>query len=256
MGRLVGKVAIVTGAGSGIGRASARLFTQEGAKVGVADIDSIKGQETVKQIKEAGGEAIFPRVDIIKVMDMERLIKETVQTYGKLDILFNNAGSPSPYCLEGVDEDGWRKTIYTNLKVAFLATKFAVPEIKKVGGGSVLFAGSIAGLTETRFHPAHSAVKQGVVLMTRSFASLLVRDNIRVNRIFPSLVETPIAPEFLLSFGNDWEINVKSYVRSIPLARIWRPQEVVLAALFLASGEASYITGIAVPLDREVPSPS
>ena len=134
MGRLVRKVAIVTGAGSDIGRASARLFTQEGAKVAVADMDPIKGQETVKQIREAGGEATLIRVHTIEVMDMERLIRETVQTYGKLDILFNNIGSPSPYCSESVDEDVWRKIVDINLKVGFLATKFAVPEIRKRGG--------------------------------------------------------------------------------------------------------------------------
>lgn len=249
MGRLEGKVAIITGAASGIGKASAHLFAREGALLAAADIDSNKGQETVKEIREAGGEAIFIRVDVTKVIDIERMIKETVQTYSKLNILFNNAGSPSPYYLEGVDEDAWQRTVDVNLKGGFFATKFAVPELEKVGGGSILFTGSIAGLIGTRSYPAYSAAKGGVVLMTRSFALLLARDNIRVNCICPSLVETPMAPEFVLSLGNDWKANVKTYVRSIPLGRIAKPEEVAAVALFLVSDEASYITGIALPVD-------
>jgi NAD(P)-dependent dehydrogenase (short-subunit alcohol dehydrogenase family) len=232
MGRLEGKVAIITGAASGKGKASACLFARERALLTVADIDSIKGQETVKQIREAGGEAIFIKVDVARVADIERMIKETMQTYGQLNILFNNAGSPSPYYLENVDEDAWHRTVDINLKGGFFATKLAVPELKKVGGDSILFTASIAGLIGTRFHPAYSAAQGGVVLTTRSLALFLARYNICLNCICPSLVDTPMGPEFLPSLRDDWESNVKTYARTIPFGRIEKPDEIGAAALF------------------------
>jgi len=138
---------------------------------------------------------------------------------------------------------------------AFSTAKFAVPEIRKAGGGSILSIASITRSTTTYSYPAYSALKMGVVMMTSSFASLLASDNIRVNCICPSFIEL-IAPEFLLSFGNEWEADVKTYVESIPLERIGKPEEVALAAFFLVSDEASCITGINLPFERRISSPS
>jgi len=131
MGRLDGKVSIITGAGSGMGEATAKLFSKEGAKVVVADIDTVKGQQVVKEIKDAGGDAIFIEADVSKVSDMEKMVKTTVETYGKLNILYNHAGIPGPKGVEDVMEEEWEQCIKANMLGSFFATKFAVPEMKK-----------------------------------------------------------------------------------------------------------------------------
>ena len=251
MNRLKDKVAIVTAGGSGIGKASAILFAQEGAKVLVNDIDQVKGEYTVKIIKNAGGEAVFYKADVSIVADMARMIKTAVDNYGKLNILFNNAGMPGPYQMD-ITEEAYQRCLDVNNKGAIFATKFAVPEMRKVGGGSIIFTASTAGLFGTINSPVYAMAKGGIVNLTRSLALVLANDNIRVNCVCPTLVDTPMAPGFMPP-GNEEEkkAKMKMFTTQIPLGggRMAKSEEVGQAVLFLASDEASFITGSALAVD-------
>lgn len=251
MNRLEDKVAVITAAGSGIGRATAILFAQAGAKVVVSDIDQDKGEDTVKAISGAGGEAIFVKADAAKVSDMEDMIKAAVGAYKKLNILFNNAGMPGAFKLEGVSENDWQKCIEVNTKGAFFATKFAAPEMRKTGGGSVIFTASTAGLFGSSFSPVYSLAKGGIVNLTRALALLLAPENIRVNCVCPSLVDTPMAPGFMgPGTAEDKRATQEMFLKSaVPMGRIAQPEEVGKAVLFLASDDASFVTGAALPVD-------
>lgn len=250
MGRLVNKVALISAAGSGMGQASARLFAQEGAKVVVADIDPSKGQETVKLIKEAGGDAIFVEADVTKMADMKRMVKIAVDTYGKLNILFNHAGRPCAGKLEEVTEDDWQACLDVNAKGAFFITKFAVPEIRKAGGGSIIFTSSISGLVADSDSPLYGLAKGGIVNLTRSLALLLAPDNIRVNCLCPGGILTPMSLDFMLSgTREEKQAMLDQWVNLVPLGRFGKPEELGYAALFLASDEGSFITGVALPVD-------
>jgi len=251
--RLSDKVAIVTGAGSGMGRASALLFAKEGAKVVAADIDPNGGEETVELIKRHGGEAMFMQADVAKVKDMENMVRVAVKTYGTLNILFNHAGMPGPRGLEGVKEPEWDHALGVLTKGGFFACKFAVPEIRRAGGGSILFTSSISGMGGSPNSPLYSLAKGGIIILVKSLALLLARDNIRVNCIVPGLVDTPMLPQFfgLKSDATDesWEKASKQALTLIPLGRFGRPEDIAWAALFLASDESSYITGTTLLVD-------
>jgi NAD(P)-dependent dehydrogenase (short-subunit alcohol dehydrogenase family) len=250
MGRLDNKVALITAAGSGMGRASAILFAQEGAKVVVDDIDHEKGQEVVGLIRQSNGEAIFVNADVTSVDDMQRMVEVAVGTFGKIDILFNHAGGPGPFKLEEVTEGDWQRCIDLNTKGAFFLTKFAVPEMRKVGGGSILFTSSIAGLVGAPNSPLYCMVKGGIVNMTRSLALLLAPDNIRVNCICPGGVLTPMSAEFLPPSTPEEKQNMlDQWVKTLPLGRWGQPEEVAQTALFLVSDESSFVTGVALPVD-------
>lgn len=254
MRRLAGKVSIITGAGSGIGEATAKLFSKEGAKVVVADIDPVKGQQVVTEIKDAGGDAIFIEADVSKVSDMEKMVKTTVSTYGKLNILYNHAGIPGPKGIEDVTEEEWEQCIKANMLGSFFATKFAIPEMRRVGGGSVLFTASTAGIVGSRFSPTYSSAKGALVLLTKSLALRLAKDNIRVNCICPSLADTPMGPDFVRAKPDEDRATTETTIErfltaAIPMGRLVKPQEIAYAALFLASDEASFITGIFLPVD-------
>ena len=254
MRRLAGKVSIITGAGSGIGEATAKLFSKEGAKVVVADIDPVKGQQVVTEIKNAGGDAIFIEADVSKVSDMEKMVKTTVSTYGKLNILYNHAGIPGPKGIEDVTEEEWEQCIKANMLGSFFATKFAIPEMRMVGGGSVLFTASTAGIVGSRFSPTYSSAKGALVLLTKSLALRLAKDNIRVNCICPSLADTPMGPDFVRAKPDEDRATTETTIErfltaAIPMGRLVKPQEIAYAALFLASDEASFITGIFLPVD-------
>jgi len=256
--RLQGRVAVITGAGSGIGRASAQLFAKEGAKLVVADINNTSGQETVKSIKEAGGEATFVHVDVSKVTDLEKMIKTAVDTYDKLDILFSNAGVATPAVLEEFDEPSWDNVVAINLKAGYFATKFAVREMRKVGGGSIIFTSSVSGLVGWSLSPVYSATKGGLAIMSKALALALAPDNIRVNSVCPGPVETPIWEQIFARgaqavtghiTAKDLEEGCKLSISKVPIGRFGKPQEIAYVALFLASDESSFITGVTLPVD-------
>jgi NAD(P)-dependent dehydrogenase (short-subunit alcohol dehydrogenase family) len=248
--RLNGKVAIITGGGSGIGKATAKLFAKEGAKVVVADNNMTTGEEVAQQIEKEGGNATFVRVDIAHTVDVEDMIKMTVQTYGRLDILFNNAGVPGEN-LEDTTEEKWRRVIDVNLTGPFLACKYAIPIMKKQGGGNIISTSSAAGIKASARSPSYNTSKAGLIMLTKSLAAILGKDNIRVNCICPGPVDTGLTDAFMSFPKNEQQklAYTEATARLTPLGRYGRPEEISSVVLFLASDESSYITGVAYLVD-------
>lgn len=247
--RLANKVAIVTGAGSGIGRATSILFAREGAKVIVADIKDNEGQETVRTIKADRGDAIFVHTDVSKAADVERLIKTAVQTFGKLDILYNNAGIPQKAIpVETMDEALWDRIYAVNVKGVFLGAKYAVPEMKKNRGGVIINTASIGGVRVRPAFAAYNSSKGAVIVLTRALALELAQYNIRVNCINPVSADTPMLPQFMAA-SPDVQSGINQLKSTIPLGRLATPEDIAYAALYLASDEASLVTGASLDVD-------
>ena len=200
--RLKDKVAIITAAGSGSGRAGAVLFAREGAKVVVGDIDPKGGEETLRLVKQTGGEAVFVPVDCGKVADMRTLVDTTMQSYGRLNILWNHAGIPGPGTLETTEEEAFDRAMAINVKGCFFASKFAVPYMKQSGGGAILFTSSVSGLRASPWSPSYSLAKGGLVTLTMSLAVYLAAHNIRVNCICPGSIDSPMIRVFIDRSGN------------------------------------------------------
>lgn len=252
--KLRGKVAIITGGGSGIGRVTAILFAKEGAKVVVADIDPERGQETVRMIREAGGESMFIRTDVTKAADAERMVKEAVKKYGGLDILHNNAG----FWLVGkvdrvteITEEDWNRIIDVNLKGVFLCSKYAIPEMIKNGGGVIINTASEAGVVGCPDSAAYCAAKGGVVLLTKEMALDYAPYNIRVNCICPANILTPLMERYIATLESP-EQTARAIAEVMPLGRFGRPEDVAYAALYLASDESAFITGAVLMVDGGV----
>ncbi len=242
MMRLQDKVAVITGGTFGIGESTALLFAQEGAKVVVAARNQEKGEMVVNQIKEQGGEAIFVKTDVSKEEDVKNLMKETVDTFGKLDVLFSNAGVGDMGDLDCVSLDDWNFTLSVDLTGVFLCSKYAIPEMEKVGGGSIINCASILGHVGQPSVTAYAAAKGGVVNMTRSAAVTYAQKGIRFNAVCPGYIETNIldglSPEML------------EHLKSLhPVGRLGRPEEVANCVLFLASDESSFVTGANLLVD-------
>ena len=247
--RLNKKIAVITGSGSGIGRASAILFAKEGAKVVVADINDAGGEETVKKIKSAGGEALFIHTDVSKSSDVENMMKTTVEKFGKIDILFNNAGTPQrtmPF--ETLEESLWDKLFETNVKSIYLTMKYAIPLMKEAGKGIVINLASMAGVRPRPGSAAYASTKAAVLHITKALAIELAPYNIRVNAINPSAVDTPMLPKFRED-GQDLDAFYEGARASMPIGRIATPEDIANAALYLASDESSMITGIGMNVD-------
>ncbi|MFC1938785.1 SDR family NAD(P)-dependent oxidoreductase [Chloroflexota bacterium] len=244
MDRLATKVAIITGAGSGIGRATAILFAKEGAKVVVADWVAEGGKETTKMIKEAGDEAIFVEADVSKEGDVKNMIGTAVDTYGKLDVLVNDAGitlfeGSTVECTEKVFDE----TIATNLKGVWLGMKYAIPEMLKTGGGSIVNLASVSANQVFGWEPAYSSSKAGVISLSRVTAVEIASQNIRVNCVAPGPIATPLT---LKQWSKE---DFSEFSDMTPRGKIGSPEEVAQVILFLASDESVHIIGQTLIVD-------
>ncbi|MBA7712806.1 2,5-dichloro-2,5-cyclohexadiene-1,4-diol dehydrogenase LinX [subsurface metagenome] len=250
---LQGKVAVVTGSTSGIGRAGAIAFAKEGASVVISGRNKQRGGEVVELIKRQGGKAHFVAADVMELGDIERLVKAAVDSFGRLDIFWHNAGIVGPDDIETISPESYDKMMAVHLKAAVFGVKSALPQLRKAGGGAILFTGSVAGLKQSGFSLTYSLAKSGLVMLTRKLAVDLAKDNIRVNCLCPGRVQTGMRPEIsqdraqaLGITPEEWEKRDK---KRIPLGRFVTEQEVADAALFLVSDKASSITGVALPID-------
>lgn len=238
MRSLESKVAIITGAGSGIGRAIALLYAREGAKVVVSDIDEAGGAETVAQVKAQGGEAIFVKTDTSKPKDNEELVNETLKQFGALHIAVNNAGIGGPLAVTGeYPIDGWDKTIGINLSGVFYGMRYQLPAMLKSGGGSIINLASILGKVGSQRSPAYVAAKHGVVGLTEAAALEYAQQHIRVNSIGPGYIMTPLVKNALD------EPTLEALKGLHPMGRLGQPEEVAELALWLGSDKASFVTG-------------
>ena len=245
MGKLEGRVAIVTGAGSGIGRCAALLFAAEGAAMVVADYVAQGGRETVTKIIESGGQAIFVKADVSQSGDVQRMIQATLDAFGRLDILFNNAGIQGKHLITAdTPEEAWDAIMATNLKGVFLAAKYALPVMLTQGGGVIINTASSAGLVGHPGLVAYSASKAGVIQMTKVMALEYAGMNIRVNCICPGGINTAMTDTQAADTSHP-----APYRQPLAMRRMGRPEEVARAALYLACDDSSYVTGTAMVVD-------
>lgn len=240
---LKNKVAVVTGAASGFGKATSLLFAKEGAKVVVVDYNETGAQSVAQEIKDLGGEAIAAKADVSLSEDVQRFVKLAVDTYGQIDILYNNAGVFLPGKVDETSEDDWDRIVNINLKSVFLASKYAMPYLKQTKGNiiSTASAGGIIGFPQAA---AYGATKGGVVSLTKAMAVDYAAEGIRVNCICPGTGETGLTKEVL----ENPEMK-EGFLAPIPMKRFAQPEDVAHAALYLASAGAGYLTGVALPVD-------
>jgi NAD(P)-dependent dehydrogenase (short-subunit alcohol dehydrogenase family) len=246
-GRLRDKVAVITGAGMGMGREAAVLFAEEGARVVVADIDARAAKETVERVEQAGGQALAVVGDVAVEADVRRTIEEGARRFGRLDILYNNAGvlwKDRDRSVLETDEASWDRVMAINLKSVFWVTKHGIPELRKAGGGSIILMGSVSALAGfTRAQDAYTAAKGALISLTKSLAIQFAKDRIRCNVIHPGIVDTPLQAPYLTPAIR------KEFETGIPLGRIAHPREIAYVALFLASDESSFMTGAELVVD-------
>ena len=250
--RLRGKVALITGAGAGMGREAAVLFAEEGGKIVVADIDQAAAAETVKKVEAAGGQAVAVAGDVAVEADVQRMIGEGVKKFGALHILYNNAGvlwKDRDRSVLETDDKWWDRVMAINLKSVFWVTKHGIPHLRTAGGGSIIMMGSVSALAGfTRAQDAYTAAKGALISLTKSLAIQFARDNIRCNVIHPGIVDTPLQAPYLT------DAIRKEFETGIPLGRIAKPREIAYVALFLASDESSFMTGAELVVDGGFPA--
>jgi len=240
--RLTSRVAIVTGAASGIGRATVGLLAQEGARVLVVDINDNAGQETAKMIRGKGGEATYCHADVGAPDDVERMVKTAVATYGRLDVLHNNAFSNQGGSVVDLSEDGWDRTLKVCLKAIYLGCKYAIPEMLKNGGGTIVNMASVHSLVSFRGYAAYDAAKAGVLGLTRSVA-LDFGPQIRCNAVLPGAI-------YPTSAWKEVSDDVReAFAKAVPMKRLGHPDDIAKAVAFLASDDSSFMTGAALVVD-------
>lgn len=243
---LKGKVALVTGGGSGLGRATAMGLAKEGARVAVSDIEVDAGEETTRLIEQTGAESVFIPCDISRTIEVQQMVEKTVDTFGRLDCAFNNAG------IEGMlvpivdyPEEMWLKVININLTGVWLCMKHEIAQMVKQGGGAIVNTSSAAGLVGVPGSTAYTAAKHGVVGLTKTVALEYAKTGIRVNAVCPGAFYTPMLDRLVQEYP-DME---KWYHESHPLGRLGQPDELAQAVVWLCSDAASFVTGIAMPVD-------
>ena len=247
MGRIQGKVAVITGAASGMGRATALRFAKEGASVVLTDLNAHGGETAVAECAAAGGRAVFQRTDVTSEPDIKAAVARAVKEFGRLDIMFNNAGVAGAVGpIEKVSAADWDKTIAILLRAAFLGMKYSIPEMRKAGGGSIISTASVAGLRGVVGLHAYCAAKAAVVNLTRSAALEFAKDRIRVNCICPGVINTPILHRNVPGVKEALE---QWMVKGQPIPRAGHPEDIAGMALYLASDDSVFVTGQAMIVD-------
>jgi len=242
--RLKDKIAIITGAGSGIGRAIALAFSKEGAKIVVADWSEQSGKETVEQIEKQEGEAIFVKTDVSKANDIDKMAKDCLNKFGRVDILVNNAGIYRTYNLHEMLEEDWDKIIDINLKSVFLGSKRVIPEMFKQGKGKIVNTASIAGLVGFAQSGAYCASKGGIIALTKEMALEYAPKRINVNCIAPGVIKTAMTKDMLTD-----PATKQSLESSTPYSRLGEPEDIAQAAVYLASDESDFVNGEVLVVD-------
>jgi NAD(P)-dependent dehydrogenase (short-subunit alcohol dehydrogenase family) len=246
--RLPDKVAFITGAAKGQGRAAARLFSRHGARVVVADMDEAAGQETASEIEREGGQALFTGGDVGREADVRQMIERAVERFGALHILYNNAGvlwKDRDRSVVDTEEQWWDRVMAINLKSVYFTCKYGIPHLLEAGGGSIVVIGSVSALRGfTLPQDAYTASKGALISLTKSLAVQYARSGIRANIIHPGIVETPMQAPYLAD-----PAKRAAFEASTPLGRLAKPEEIASVALFLASDDASYITGAEIVVD-------
>ena len=244
MGRLQDKVTVITGGGSGIGRATSMLFAREGARVVVVDLAAESGNETARQIRSTGGTAEYIHADVSKSADVQSVVAAVVKSHGRVDVLFNNAGIEGPAAkLADYGEDDWARVIAVDLTAVFLGMKYVIPQMIQQGGGVIISTASVAGLVGFPGSAAYAAAKAGVINLTRLAAVEYASQKIRVNCICPGVISTPMADRVLRGRPHEALVGVQ------PIGRIGRAEEIAHAALFLASDESTFAAGAPFIID-------
>ena len=242
-----GKVAIVTGAASGIGRSCSQLYARDGAKVAVSDIDEKGGQETVSIIEKAGGKAVFIKTDVSKPDDCQELVEQTIKTFGRLDFACNNAGISGEQSLTAdYSIEGWRKVIHINLNSVFYCMKYEIPEILK-NGGAIINMTSILGMVGSPSSSAYVASKHGIIGLTKSAAIEYGAQGVRINAVGPGVISTPMVVE--LEKNKETKEIIDHLVSLHPVGRFGKPEEIAEVVVWLSSNRASFVTGAYYPVD-------
>ena len=241
--RLEGKVALISGSARGMGAAEVRLFAQEGAKVVIADLLEDEGRKLEAEINDSGGKALFVRLDVTNESEWRGAIESAVRTFGKLDVLVNNAAIIRTERVLETTVQIWDDVMSVNAKGVFLGTKSAIPEMRKVGGGSIVNISSGAGITGSQQNAAYHASKGAVRIFTKAAAIQYAKDNIRVNSVHPGPIDTA-----MLSIARS-EDAIRERLADTPLGRVGRPEEVAYGVLYLASDESSFVTGSELVID-------
>ena len=252
MNRLEGKTALITGAASGIGMETAKLFASEGAKVLVVDVNDSEGEQTAAAIRDSGGEALYQHADVSSSAETEAMIRKAEEKFEALHIIFNNAGIMDSRDDNAIvtEEDVWDLTMAINLKGVFLGCKFGIPALQRAGGGAIINTASFVGLMGAATPQiAYTASKGGVIALTRELAVIHARENIRVNALCPG----PLRTELLMKFLDTEEKKQRRLVH-IPMGRFGEAREMAQAALYLASEESSYVTGTEFVVDGGITS--
>lgn len=250
MGRVNGKVAVISGAAQSLGKACALMLAKEGARVVVTDIQQAKGRETAEEINEAGGEAIFLKLDVAMESDWLHVIDTTLDKFGQLDILINNAGIALQANIEDTSLEDWKRLMQINLDGVFLGTKHAVTAMKKSGGGSIINLSSIEGIIGHPNLAAYNAAKGGVRLLTKSVALHcgMNKTGIRVNSIHPAFIWTPLVEEYLQA-QPDYDEGLATLESLHPIGHLGEPDDIAYGALYLASDESKFVTGSELVID-------